>query len=144
MQLSICAETGTPAIERAVCIDDVGTLIDAQLVDGQIIGGFAQGIGEALMEQITYDVDGQLLSGSLMDYALPRAVDVPALQIHKMHTPSPLNLLGAKGVGEAGTIGAPAAVLNAAIDALSPLGITDLQMPLTPATLWQAIKDAQP
>ena len=95
------------------------------------------------MERVVYDAERQLLSGSFMDYALPRADDVPPLLIHKTEHPSPMNLLGAKGVGEAGTIGAPAAILNAAIDALSPLGVTDLTMPLTPATLWQAMQDAK-
>jgi carbon-monoxide dehydrogenase large subunit len=143
VQLCVCAETGVPTVERALCVDDAGVLISDALVEGQIVGGFAQGIGEALMESVVYDADGQLLTGSFMDYAMPRAVDVPLLEVHKIHTPSPMNLLGAKGVGEAGTIGAPAAVLNAAHDALGPLGITDLQMPLTPATLWHAMKEAK-
>jgi carbon-monoxide dehydrogenase large subunit len=96
-----------------------------------------------MMERIVYDDDGQLLTGSFMDYAMPRARDVPHLEVHTIETPSPMNLLGAKGVGEAGTIGAPAAILNAALDALAPLGVTDLQMPLTPHRIWEAIKDSQ-
>lgn len=138
----IDAETGVLTIESAACIDDVGTIINPLLVKGQIMGGYAQGIGEALLEELKYDDDGQLLTGSFSDYALPRADDVPTLSIHTLVTPSPYNLLGAKGVGEAGTIGAPAAILNAAIDALRPLGIHDLQMPLTSKKLWHAINAA--
>ena len=121
------------------CVDDAGTVINPMLVEGQIRGGFAQGLGEALMERLVYDGDGQLVTGSLMDYALPRASDIPAFAISKMETSSPNNPLGAKGVGEAGTIGAPAAILNAAIDALRPHGVTDLPMPLTSETLWRAL-----
>ena len=131
--LSIDPATGTPTVEQAHAIDDTGTVIDEIGVTGQLQGGFAQGLGEALLEAIHYDADNQLLTGSFMDYALPRAIDVPALHLSKSETPSPMNSLGAKGVGEAGTIGAPIAILNAAIDALAPLGITDLQMPLTPS-----------
>ncbi len=141
--LSVDRETGTPRLERVTCVDDAGRIINPSLVDGQIRGGFAQGLGEALMECVVYDEDGQLLTGSFMDYALPRALDVPALEIHKIETPSPMNALGAKGVGEAGTIGAPAAILNAAVDALSPLGVRDLTMPLTSQTLWQAMWAAE-
>ncbi|MEB8386126.1 xanthine dehydrogenase family protein molybdopterin-binding subunit [Rhodobacteraceae bacterium KMM 6894] len=144
VQMAVDFDTGTPKIEAAFCVDDTGTVIDAQGVTDQILGGFAQGLGEAMMEAVRYDDDGQLLTASLMDYAVPRARDVPPLQLSKMQTPSPVNPLGAKGVGEAGTIGAPPAILNAAIDALSPLGVTDLQMPLSPYRLWQTIQDFQP
>lgn len=140
--MTVDRDTGTPEITAMTCVDDAGRLINPMLVEGQIAGGFAQGFGEAMMERLHYDEDGQLLTGSFMDYALPRAADLPPLSIHKMETPTPSNLLGAKGVGEAGTIGAPAALLNAAVDALAPLGITDLQMPLTPLSLWQAIQSA--
>jgi carbon-monoxide dehydrogenase large subunit len=143
IQMSIDRETGQPLLERAICVDDTGIVIDPAQVDGQVRGGFAQGLGEALMERIVHDADGQLLTGSLMDYALPRATDMPALEIHKTETPSPMNLLGAKGVGEAGTIAAPPAILSAALDALAPLGVHDLDMPLTPETLWRAITAAQ-
>ncbi|PVA11589.1 xanthine dehydrogenase [Pelagivirga sediminicola] len=143
VQISINADTGTPRIEAAICVDDAGTVIDAQAVADQIVGGFAQGLGEAMMEAVRYDADGQLLTASLMDYAVPRADDMPPLQLAGLQTPSPMNALGAKGVGEAGTIGAPAAILNAALDALAPLGVEDLQMPLSPARLWQAMTDAR-
>jgi carbon-monoxide dehydrogenase large subunit len=140
----IDAETGVLTIESAACIDDIGTIINPLLVKGQIMGGFAQGIGEALLEELKYDDDGQLLTGSFSDYAIPRADDVPPLSIRTLATPSPYNLLGAKGVGEAGTIGAPAAILNAAMDALRPLGVRDIQMPLTSKKLWHAISTAPP
>ncbi|MDG1470902.1 MAG: xanthine dehydrogenase family protein molybdopterin-binding subunit [Ascidiaceihabitans sp.] len=141
--ISICRDTGTPTLERVVCVDDAGTLVVPDFVHGQIVGGFAQGFGEAMMEQIIYDEDGQLLTGSFMDYAMPRATDVPPLEVHSFETPSPMNMLGAKGVGEAGTIGAPAAILNAALDALAPLGVTDLQMPLTSHRVWCAMQSRQ-
>lgn len=143
VMLSICAETGVPTLEKIACVDDTGRIINPDLVKGQIQGGFAQGLGEALMEQVVFDEDGQLLTGSFMDYAMPRAGDVPPLDMRTFETPSPLNALGAKGVGEAGTIGAPPAILNAAIDALSPLGVTDLNMPLTAHALWQAMQEAK-
>ncbi|OUS37439.1 xanthine dehydrogenase [Rhodobacterales bacterium 56_14_T64] len=141
--LSVDRETGVPTIEQAVAVDDTGRIINPVLVAGQVQGGFAQGLGEAMMEQVIYDGDGQLLTGSFMDYALPRASDMPHLAQHTFETPSPMNALGAKGVGEAGTIGAPAAILNAAIDALRPLGVEDLQMPLTSQALWHAIHAAE-
>ena len=136
--------TGTLSIRQAACVDDTGRIINPAQVEGQVRGGFAQGLGEALMEQLQYDADGQLVTGSFMDYAMPRASDIPDLTIGKFETPSPLNSLGAKGVGEAGTIGAPAALLNAALDALAPLGIDHIDMPLTPQKLWHAIHAASP
>ena len=141
--VSICRDTGVPTVEKVVCVDDAGCLILPELVHGQITGGFAQGLGEAMMEQVQYDAEGQLLTGSFMDYAMPRADTVPPLEIHGFETHSPTNILGAKGVGEAGTIGAPPALLNAVIDALGPLGIEDLQMPLTSYRIWLAIQDAK-
>ena len=144
VSVAIDADTGVMAIESAACIDDIGTIINPLLVEGQIMGGFAQGIGEAMLEELKYDEYGQLLTGSFTDYALPRVDDVPPLSIYKLMTPSPNNTLGAKGVGEAGTIGAPAAILNAAMDALRPLGVRDLAMPLTSEKLWRAINSASP
>jgi carbon-monoxide dehydrogenase large subunit len=123
-------------------MDDAGTIINPLLVKGQVMGGYAQGIGEALLEELRYDDDGQLLTGSFTDYAMPRADDVPPLSIHTLATPSPNNILGAKGIGEAGTIGAPAAILNAAMNALRPLGVRDIQMPLTSEKIWRAISTA--
>jgi len=141
--LEINRDTGVITLGRVTCVDDAGRIINPAQVHGQIRGGFAQGLGEALMEGVIYDGDGQLLTGSFMDYAMPRAADMPDLDIHTTRTPSPLNALGAKGVGEAGTIGAPAAILNAALDALAPLGVEDMDMPLTPSKLWLAIATAE-
>ncbi|TDK51403.1 xanthine dehydrogenase family protein molybdopterin-binding subunit [Antarcticimicrobium luteum] len=141
--LSVDRDTGAPTLERAVCVDDTGLIINPMMVEGQLTGGFAQALGEALMERVVYDENGQLLTGSFMDYAVPRCSDVPPLTLLKTTTPSPMNALGAKGVGEAGTIGAPAAILNAAIDALRPLGVSDLNLPLTSETLWRAIRAAE-
>lgn len=138
--LEVDPDTGTLEFNRAHCIDDAGTLVCPALAHGQIRGGFAQGFGEAVMEQIVYDDDHQLLTGSFMDYAMPRARDVPSLSIDTQCTPSPTNILGAKGIGEAGTIGAPPAILAAVQDAI---GVRDLQMPLTPFRVWQAMKDAR-
>jgi carbon-monoxide dehydrogenase large subunit len=141
--IRIEAETGRLVVERLVWVDDAGTIINPLLAEGQLHGSLAQGLGQALMEAIVYDEDGQLLTGTLMDYAIPRAADVPHVLIEKTCTPSPRNPLGAKGVGEAGCIGIPPAVVNAAVDALAPLGITHLDMPLTPARLWTALRDVK-
>jgi len=141
--IRIEVETGRLVIERLVWVDDAGTVINPLLAEGQLHGSLAQGLGQALLEAIVYDGDGQLLTGTLMDYAIPRADEVPPVLIEKTCTPSPRNPLGAKGVGEAGCIGIPPAVVNAAVDALSPLGITHLDMPLTPARLWTALRAAK-
>jgi carbon-monoxide dehydrogenase large subunit len=142
--IHIEAETGRLVIERLVWVDDAGTVINPLLAEGQLHGSLAQGLGQALQEAIVYDRDGQLVTGTLMDYAIPRADEVPHVLIEKTCTPSPRNPLGAKGVGEAGCIGIPPAVVNAAVDALAPLGITHLDMPLTPARLWSALRRARP
>jgi len=141
--VAIDPDTGVPRIEQLACVDDIGTAVNPMLVEGQILGGAAQGIGEALMERVVYDRDGQLLTGSLMDYALPRATDMPPVRLASLHTPSPVNALGAKGVGEAGTIGVPAAIANAVMDALSPWGIDHLDMPLTAEKIWRAMRAAE-
>jgi aerobic carbon-monoxide dehydrogenase large subunit len=133
-------ETGRLAIERLVWVDDAGTVINPLLAEGQLHGALAQGLGQALHEAIVYDRDGQLLTGTLMDYAIPRADDMPPVTLEKMHTPSPRNPLGAKGLGEAGCIAIPPAVVNAAVDALAPFGVTHLDMPLTPARLWAELR----
>jgi carbon-monoxide dehydrogenase large subunit len=112
------------------------------LVEGQLLGGLAQGLGEALMERIVYDESGQLLTGSFIDYQMPRAADMPPVILAKHATPSVMNPLGAKGVGEAGCIGIPAAIVNAVVDALSPFGVRHLDMPLTSATIWAAMRGA--
>jgi carbon-monoxide dehydrogenase large subunit len=133
-------ETGRLVIERLVWVDDAGTVINPLLAEGQLHGSLAQGLGQALLEAIVYDGDGQLVTGTLMDYAIPRADEVPPVTIEKMHTPSPRNPLGAKGLGEAGCIAIPPAVVNAPVDALAPFGVAHLDMPLTPARLWAALR----
>jgi carbon-monoxide dehydrogenase large subunit len=112
------------------------------LAEGQIHGGLAQGIGQALYEEARYDDNGQPLSGTLLDYALPTAQQLPGFTTGLLETPSPLNPLGAKGVGEAGTIGAPPAIVNAVLDALAPLGVTSVDMPLRAERVWAAIQEA--
>jgi carbon-monoxide dehydrogenase large subunit len=139
-RLSIDSDTGRPQIERLVWIDDAGHIISPQLAEGQLLGGLAQGIGQALLERIVYDAEGQLLTGSLMDYAIPRADEMPQIELESLAVATPANLLGAKGVGEAGCIGVPAALLNAAADALSPLGEKTLDFPLTAERLWRAMQ----
>jgi len=135
--------TGEVDIERFVAVDDVGPQVNPKLVEGQIIGGIAQGIGQALYEEGLYDESGNLATASLQDYAIPKSLDIPDIEWDSTVTPSPNNPLGVKGVGEAGTIGSMAAVVNAAIDALEPLGVDDLDMPLTNERVWTAIQDAQ-
>jgi carbon-monoxide dehydrogenase large subunit len=136
-------ETGQVDLVRYVAVDDVGKKINPLIVDGQLHGGIAQGVGQALWEQAVYGEDGQLLSGSMMDYAVPRASWLPTLELDETVTPSPVNPIGVKGVGEAGTIASTAAVANAVVDALKPLGIRHLDMPYTPARVWKAIQDAK-
>jgi carbon-monoxide dehydrogenase large subunit len=141
----ICAvdidrETGHVAIKKYVAVDDCGPQINPLVVEGQLQGGIAHSIGQALFERTVYDENGQLLTGEFMDYAIPRAADIPEYVIGSTVTPSPSNPLGIKGVGEAGTIGATPAIANAVLDALAPLGITHLDLPLTPERVWQAIK----
>jgi aerobic carbon-monoxide dehydrogenase large subunit len=142
--ISIARDTGVLSIEKLVWVDDAGTIINPLLAEGQLLGSLAQGLGQALLEAIVYDGDGQLLTSTLMDYAIPRAEDIPALTIEKMHTPSPRNPLGAKGLGEAGCIAIPPALVNAAVDALAPFGITHVDMPLGAERLWAAINKKGP
>jgi carbon-monoxide dehydrogenase large subunit len=128
-----------------VVVDDVGTVVNPLTLEGQIQGGVAQGAGQALMEEVVYDREsGQLLTASFMDYAIPRADTLPDLVIGSNPVPTGANLLGAKGAGEAGTVGALPVVMNAVMDALSPLGVRHLDMPATPERVWRAIQDARP
>jgi carbon-monoxide dehydrogenase large subunit len=135
-------ETGTPALEKLILVDDCGVVINPMILDGQIHGGVAQGLGEALREQMLFGDDGAVLTGSLMNYAVPRAGDMPRLVMGETVTPNPFNPLGVKGVGEAGCNGAPPAVANAVMDALAPLGIDHIDMPYTAPKIWAAIKKA--
>jgi carbon-monoxide dehydrogenase large subunit len=134
-------DTGQIHLLRYVAVDDVGTVINPMIVDGQVHGGIAQGVAQALYEGAVYDENGQLLTGSMMDYAIPKASDLPTLETDRTTTPSPVNPLGVKGAGETGTIASTPAVVNAVIDALAPLGVRDLEMPLTPERVWRAIRD---
>ncbi len=140
--VEIDAETGQVRLNRLVCVDDCGRVLNPLLVEGQVLGGIAQGFGQALLEEVVYSTDGQLLNGSLGDYAVPRASDLPSLSdlvLGHTVTPSPLNPLGVKGVGEAGTVGAPAAIANAVVDALSPLGVSHVDMPFTAQKIWRLL-----
>jgi carbon-monoxide dehydrogenase large subunit len=136
-------DTGHVDLVRYVAVDDVGKKINPLIVDGQLHGGIVQGVGQALWEQAVYADDGQLLSGSMLDYALPRASWLPEIELDETVTPSPVNPIGVKGVGEAGAIASTAAVANAVMDALSPLGIRHLDMPYTPQTMWRAMQAAK-
>jgi carbon-monoxide dehydrogenase large subunit len=141
--VEIDSETGEVHPLSYVAVDDAGRILNHTLAEGQLHGGLAQGIGQALYEQVYYDENGQLLSGTLQDYALPLATMVPAFTTAFVETPSPNNPLGAKGIGESGTIGAPPAIVNAVLDALAPLGIKEIDMPVTPEKVWRAIQAAR-
>ena len=142
-EVAVDPDTGVVKVLSYVVVDDVGTVINPLLLKGQIHGGVAQGLGQVLGEAIVYDPhSGQLLSGSFMDYMMPRADDLPFMQVESKPVPTLNNPLGAKGAGEAGTVGALPAIVNAVIDALQPLGITHLDMPLTPQIVWRAIQQA--
>jgi carbon-monoxide dehydrogenase large subunit len=138
--VEIDKDTGETKFLRYVAVDDCGKVINPLLVDGQIHGGIVQAIGQALYEEVVYDDQGQLITGELMDYALPRASQMPWFELDRTETPSPVNPLGVKGVGEAGTIGATPAVVNAIVDALSPYGVKHLDMPVRPEKVWKIIK----
>jgi len=135
-------ETGEVKLERYIAVDDVGKVINPMIVDGQVHGGIAQGIAQALWEYATYDESGQLVSGNMMNYAVPKADFFPRFEVERTETPTDVNPLGVKGAGETGTIASTPAVVNAVIDALAPLGIRHLDMPLTPERVWQAMRQA--
>ncbi len=141
-EVEVDPETGMVRVLRYTVVDDVGRMINPLLVKGQIHGGAVQGLGQGLAEVLTYDEAGQVLSGSFMDYAMPRADEVPLFDVQAHEVPTRVNPLGAKGVGEAGTVGALPALLNAVNDALGPLGVRHLDMPVTPERVWQAIRAA--
>jgi carbon-monoxide dehydrogenase large subunit len=136
-------DTGIVDLKRYVAVDDCGNVINPLIVDGQIHGGIAQGIAQALYERAVYDENGQLVTGTLMDYAVPAAHMLPPYETARTVTPSPVNPMGVKGAGEAGTIASAQAVMNAVIDALSPFGVKHMQMPATPENVWKAIRAAQ-
>jgi carbon-monoxide dehydrogenase large subunit len=139
--VEIDSETGEIHFQRYIAVDDCGKQINPLLVAGQVHGGIAQSMGQALFEEVVYDETGQLVTGTLMDYALPHAVNIPHLELDSTETPSPVNPLGAKGVGEAGTIGSTPAIVAAIVDALAPYGVRHIDMPIKPEVVWQLIKN---
>jgi aerobic carbon-monoxide dehydrogenase large subunit len=141
--VEVSPDTGETKVLRYVAVDDIGNVINPMIVDGLVHGGIAQGIGQAMQEAAVYSDDGQLLSGSMLDYALPTAEDLPMFETDRTVTPSPSNDLGVKGVGEAGTIAASPAVVNAAVDALKHLGVRHIDMPIKSEKMWRIIRDAK-
>ena len=142
-EVEIDPDTGLTRAVKYTAVNDFGTVINPMLVEGQIQGGVVQGLGQALLEGAVYDADGQLVTGSFMDYAMPRAHDAPMIEVASHPVPTKTNPIGAKGCGEAGTSGGLPAAANAVIDALSEYGIKHLEMPMTPARIWQAIQEAK-
>ncbi|HWM88726.1 MAG TPA: xanthine dehydrogenase family protein molybdopterin-binding subunit [Kofleriaceae bacterium] len=144
VEVEVDPDTGVVDVVDVAIADDVGTVINPMIVDGQAHGGLAQGIGQALYEECLYDRDGQLLTGSYMNYCMPRAADLPMFKVGNHATPCTHNPIGVKGVGEVGAIGVPPAVINAVLDALAPLGVEHIEMPATPEKVWRAIRKARP
>jgi carbon-monoxide dehydrogenase large subunit len=142
-EVEVDPETGVIKIVRYAAVNDFGTVVNPMIVAGQLHGGVAQGIGQALMEEVNYDASGQPITGSFMDYALPRAEDIPSMEIGDHPSQAKTNLLGTKGCGEAGCAGSLVCIVNAVLDALSEYGIKQLNMPLTPEKIWRAIQDAK-
>jgi aerobic carbon-monoxide dehydrogenase large subunit len=140
--VEVDTETGGVRLDRYVAVDDCGNQINPLIVEGQIHGGIVQGAAQALWEEAIYDDEGNLLSASLIDYLVPSSAEVPSFEMASTVTPSPSNPMGVKGIGEAGTIGAAPAVINAVVDALSPFGFEDIAMPASPQRVWQAINAA--
>jgi aerobic carbon-monoxide dehydrogenase large subunit len=143
-EVEIDPETGVVEMVNFTAVDDVGRVVNPMIVEGQVQGGVAQGIGQALMEACNYDPSGQLLSGSFMDYTMPRANDIPNMSVATENTMCTHNPLGSKGCGEVGAIGSPPAVINAVVDALKEYGVRHLDMPATGAKLWSIIQAARP
>ena len=141
-EVEVDPETGVAELVKYTCVNDFGIVVNPLIVAGQLHGGVVQGVGQALMEMTVYDSDGQLLTGSFMDYAMPRAADLPSFVLAEHPVPAKTNLLGAKGCGEAGCAGSLTSVMNAVLDALAERGIRHLDMPLTPFRIWQALHDA--
>ena len=142
-EVEVDPDTGVVEVVKYACVNDFGIVVNPLIVEGQLHGGVVQGIGQALMEMTVYDGDGQLLSGSFMDYAMPRAADVPLFVLADHPVPAKTNPLGVKGCGEAGCAGSLTSVMNAVIDALADRGIRHVDMPLTPFRIWQALHDAR-
>jgi carbon-monoxide dehydrogenase large subunit len=136
-------ETGEVRLLRIVAVDDCGNVINPMIVAGQVHGGVTQGIGQAMFEDAIYDSDGNMLTGSLLDYPIPTATDLPMFELNHTTTPTNINSLGVKGIGEAGTIGSAQTIVNAVVDALEPLGVKHVDMPLRPKRVWAAIQEAR-
>jgi carbon-monoxide dehydrogenase large subunit len=136
-------ETGEVDLVKYVAVDDCGNQVNPMIVEGQVHGGIVQGVAQALFEEAAYDEDGNLLTSTLADYLVPSAAEMPSFDLGSTCTPSPTNPLGVKGIGEAGTIASTPAVINAIVDALSPLGVTDIRMPASPQRVWSAIQEAK-
>jgi carbon-monoxide dehydrogenase large subunit len=141
--IEVDTETGRVKIRRYVCVDDVGTVINPLIVEGQVHGGLAQGIAQALFEEANYDESGTLVNGTFVDYTLPSSADLPSFDTAVVSTPATSNPLGVKGVGEAGTIASTPAIINGVVDALRHLGVTDVEMPATPQRVWRTIQATQ-
>jgi CO/xanthine dehydrogenase Mo-binding subunit len=142
--VEIDRDTGKVRLVRYLAVDDCGRVLNPMMVDGQRHGGIAQGVGQALFEEVRYDESGQLMTSTLGDYALPRAVDFPLFELDMTETPTPRNPLGAKGIGEAGTIGSTPAIVNAVVDALSAFGVNHVDMPATPEKIWRVLQTNSP
>ena len=142
-EIEIDMDTGVPRVDRYTVVDDFGVLMNPMLAEGQVHGGVVQGIGQALSERVVYDEDGQLLTATFMDYGMPRADDTPFLAFYTEEIPSTANVLGMKGCGEAGTVGALGAVANAVQDALWPLGLRQVDMPFTPSRVWGMLQSVR-
>jgi carbon-monoxide dehydrogenase large subunit len=136
-------ETGDVELLKYVAVDDCGNIINPMIVGGQLHGGITQGIGQALLEAAVFDDEGTLITSTLTDYPIPTATDVPSFDLHKTTTPTDANPLGVKGIGEAGTIASTPTIVNAVVDALSPLGINHIEMPLRPRRVWEAMQEAR-
>ena len=141
--VEVDTETGAVDLVRYVAVDDVGTPVNPMIVDGQVHGGITQAVAAALFEEALYDEDGNLRTTTMVNYLVPSAAELPSFETARTETPSPTNPLGVKGVGETGTIAGAPAVINAVVDALSHLGVTDIQMPATPERVWRAIQEAK-
>jgi carbon-monoxide dehydrogenase large subunit len=139
--MEVDTETGMVKIRKYASVDDVGTIVNPLIVEGQVHGGIAQGVAQALWEGAVYDENGQLLTSSLNDYAVPKASYFPTLEVDRTETPTDVNPLGVKGAGETGTIASTPAVVNAVVNALAPLGIRHVDMPLTPERVWRAMQE---
>jgi carbon-monoxide dehydrogenase large subunit len=141
--VEVDTETGDTRLVRYVAVDEVGTVINPAIVDGQVHGGISQGVAQALFEEAVYDSSGNLVNGSLAGYLVPSAAELPSFELERISAPSPTNPMGVKGVGETGAIASTAAVMNAVVDALAPLGVEDVAMPASPERVWRAIQEAR-